>query len=231
MKTTLLDSKSHTSYKTSNNCYVEVLFSGKDILKKVHTLSKQYYYIYGCMAWITNDRLITQLSKNNEVSFLVNEVLSDRVASHCMSGLTGIDLSLLSCDGVGPATVSYNESLPWNSPVYYVGEKHRDNKDKSLMHQKFLCFTSALEAWPEVIMIGSANLTRNCEQNLESACFLYEPDNRKSFRDIGLEFLNLVFTYGEPIKVDKQMQKTARELGESERQAGLYKQNTTLELP
>jgi hypothetical protein len=184
----------------SKNGEISVYFRHieKELVRKIN----EYPIVVGCVAWLTNKRVLKALSSRKRVSIIIQKEdflrpdtgnWSGKKLREMYASLPRGASSIISRGEIwGSLLSSLNSHSDWESePVRWVGNFNTD-KDPAFprMHNKFLVFcdeekTSRNESdfdeeyttiIPQAVWTGSFNLTDNATRSLENATHIRVPE-------------------------------------------------------
>jgi len=143
---------------------VSLMFDGKLILKSIlkNINRKDTTFVVGCVAWLSNKRILSALSKKDGVCFVcTKDKLLKRKSNRAAFKL------LKPC-------------FPDSTPIRTVGTGR--GKLKSLLHHKFIigCSEDATPLW---VMNGSFNMTESAMTNIENMMLFNDAKVAKAFYD------------------------------------------------
>lgn len=165
---------------------------------------REYPVVVGCMAWLTNDAILTELANRDAVSVIIQKEdflrpdsgnWSTKHLRLAYSKLRGFD------DYQAMAGYNYC-SAPDREAVRCVGICAERSKTPPRMHHKFLVFCNYephpdLEGYgngaysPQAVWTGSFNATHNGTRSLENAVLLRDPEVARGFYNEWLHVLGL----------------------------------------
>ena len=146
--------------------------------------------VFGAVAWLTSDPVLTALAALSNVSIIVQKedfLRPDIESSSNWKNELRSKYSNLRCalmrgsfsNILGEMSYAIDQSI---DPVRCVGNHNRDNKPAfPRMHNKFLVFAKILpgddveEIKPYAVWTGSFNLTKNATRSLENALYITDP--------------------------------------------------------
>jgi len=147
---------------------------------------RQWPVVVGCVAWLTNEEILTALQSREHVSLLVNKedfLRPDSAGSYREANLRRLYASL-------PGTNRYIHnnagfynvcSDPTVEGVRCVGVSGRRSDVPPRMHHKFLVFCNKVDrlgpldevrVFPRAVWTGSFNFTENGRRSLENAVLI-----------------------------------------------------------
>ncbi|MBW4621498.1 MAG: hypothetical protein KME17_19325 [Cyanosarcina radialis HA8281-LM2] len=181
---------------TSSDAKISVYF--RNIEDELICKINEYPIVVGCVAWLTNERILKALSSKKRVSVIIQKEDFLRPDSGNWSGrkLREMYASLPpgpSCcyatgEMWGNLLASLNSNWGWESePVRWLGNFNTEkNPAFPRMHNKFLIFCDIceiigndssfdeghIEIVPRAVWTGSFNLTDNATRSLENAMYI-----------------------------------------------------------
>lgn len=142
--------------------------------RRICQLAKSAYAVVGCVAWVTNQRILTAFA---ECPCGVSVVLHhDEHASRTDKiGLDTEAVPPMSVDCDGPEVAC---DLP-----YVTMRPFEENGRPAMLHAKFLvfCDVDVGRLVPSVVWVGSANLTNNATRNIEAGVVIVDPVTARAF--------------------------------------------------
>lgn len=142
--------------------HVSLLFDGALILKTIlkNIKRKDTCFVVGCVAWLSNKRILSALSKKQGVCFVcTKDKLLKRKSNRAAFAL------LKPC-------------FPNSTAIRTVGTGR--GRLKSLLHHKFIigCSEDSTPLW---VMNGSFNMTESAMTNIENMMLFEDPEVAKAF--------------------------------------------------
>jgi phosphatidylserine/phosphatidylglycerophosphate/cardiolipin synthase-like enzyme len=151
---------------------VQAVFDGHE--RRICQLAKSSHAVVGCVAWVTNQRILHSLSLCPcGVSVVVHDdehfALTDRI------GLRTNAVPPMAVDCEGPDVSCIHPYVPMAD--YSAGGSD------GMLHAKFLVFCEAdgTTLVPRVTWIGSANLTNKATRNVEASLVVVDEVTAKAF--------------------------------------------------
>lgn len=146
-----------------HNCSVRVHFD--DLEAHLISYIDMSACIVGCVAWITNTTILSQLSKKR-VNIIIDASYNYIKEYDSLIPITGLSavppaISAISCLGITP---------------------DRKSQVTPFMHHKFLVFMDS-QLKPYAVWTGSFNLTNNASRSLENATLLCGEGVAKEYYD------------------------------------------------
>jgi phosphatidylserine/phosphatidylglycerophosphate/cardiolipin synthase-like enzyme len=190
---------SHAFYDRSSTCdetKVEIFFD--DLDSKLVELINSHDVIVGCVAWLTNWRILEALAANNKtVSILIQKedfLRTDTIWSKqdLMLGYQSIPEQCLGYGLPEIGAVSYL-SLPYDSvdAIRCVGVLNKTKNGISpRLHHKFLCFFNRSDIMYDSeycfrcnfkVWTGSFNMTNNATHSLENGVLIHSEEITKAY--------------------------------------------------
>lgn len=149
------DQEDHQVWRESVIVYFQEI--EQHLLKHIQSAD----YIIGCVAWLTNENILSALSQKKGVKIIVNkeDFLSSQTSSYTNKQLI---------QNWYPKIPSFNfsESCLGTAILTFGIANH-----PSRLHHKFLIFYNS-ELQPQGVWTGSYNFTRNSNFSLENAIYL-----------------------------------------------------------
>tara|TARA_B100001059_G_scaffold236035_1_gene284352 strand:- start:3875 stop:4408 length:534 start_codon:yes stop_codon:yes gene_type:complete len=141
---------------------VSLMFDGSLILKSIlkNIKRKDTVFVVGCVAWLSNKRILSALSKKQGVCFVcTKDKLLKRKSNRAAFKL------LKPC-------------FPDSTPIRTVGAGR--GRLKSLLHHKFIigCSEDAKPLW---VMNGSFNMTESAMTNIENMMLFEDEEVAQAF--------------------------------------------------
>lgn len=193
----------------------------RDLASHLDQRIREYPVVVGCVAWLTNERIIRTLSERERVSLIIQKEDFLRPDTGSWSGqklrkLYGLLPPGPAHDYVecwGDFVDQLNQHLIWQSePVRWMGNFNTEKHPAfPRMHNKFLVFcdieTAKRPAFdgdgeedfplitPRAVWTGSFNMTDNATKSLENAVFMKDASISRAYFD---EWQH-VFSLSEPI--------------------------------
>ena len=150
---TLCDNKTRGLKTVVTSSSVSVVFDSKKILRTLVSKICSASYLVGCVAWLTNSRVIAAMQKLQGVQIIVT---NDKILKKVKSKYIGLK------------SVKND-----NAPICVVGTGR--GYMKSLMHHKFLV---ALDSQKKPLWVcnGSFNITESAKTNIENMVVYEDPN-------------------------------------------------------
>lgn len=213
---------SYRSSVTSDKSEISAYF--RDLEIHLTQKIKEYPIVVGCVAWLTNERIISALSKKSRVSLIIQKEDFLRPDTGSWSGqkLRKLYESL----PPGPAhdfdqhwgdfIEELNQCAVWDAePIRWMGNFNTEKHPAfPRMHNKFLVFCDMesvkgpafdghgdeefSSVVPKAVWTGSFNMTDNAVRSLENAVFIKDASISKTYFD---EWQH-IFSLSEPIKCE-----------------------------
>lgn len=166
-------------------CGVEPIF--QDLEQRLVDEIDKADAVIGCMAWLTNERVLAAMSHKHFVSFLVQKEdwLRPDSDGWCRQKMHALYANLPPSEGRWVAEVGYNSGTDFDlAPVRCVGITGERRSAMPRMHHKFMVFgrihiDAGSDDFPETqrfeptsVWTGSFNATQNGTNSFENAVIL-----------------------------------------------------------
>lgn len=200
---------------TAENCDVQVAFRNIEAVA-VETI-KQYPVIYGCMAWLTNHRILRTLASRDDTAIILQkeDFLRPDVGGPSKNVLRDLYAALPSKrgeDSEGQYQFGYNfcSMIEGLEAVRCVGYGPDKGRTIPRMHNKFLVLCDYVaepldpklygvsefkRAVPRAVLTGSFNMTENANKSLENIVVIKNEEIAKAYYR---EFVT-IFGISEPL--------------------------------
>lgn len=171
---------------------VQAVFEGHE--RRICQLANNSMAVVGCMAWVTNRRILRAFG---DCPCGVSIVMHDDSAADRLDA----NIDALETNTVYPKSVECDgPDTPMDLCEAYVRFRGVElgNETRAMMHAKFLVFCDIDKTTliPQVVWVGSTNLTHNSTRNIEAGVVIADEATAKAFASMWKSCLAIAVSGG-----------------------------------